>query len=84
MDYVDGVTIGAVLCCWGALFVTLRHSGPGLRKRRVLCPEKKRRASVVVENTESGFGVIQATDIKACSFFPNSKVDCDKECLSRL
>lgn len=87
MELVHGVTIGAVILCWGVLFVTLTRWGTGVHKRRVVCPEKKRRATVLVEHTETaeaGFGSVQATDIKACSFFPNSPVNCEKECLSRL
>ena len=69
------------------LFVTLTRWGTGVHKRRVVCPENNNRATVVVEYTEtaeSGFGSVQATDIKACSVFPNSPVNCEKECLSHL
>lgn len=84
MELVHWLTIGAVAVCWGVLVVTLVRWGPGVHRRRVLCPEKKKRASVLVEVEESSFSDVQAVDIQACSFFPNSPVNCEKECLTRL
>lgn len=84
MNETHLLTIAAVLCSWAVLVVTLVRWGPGSRKRRVRCPDKKQRASLLVEYEEDEFGSIRPRDIKACSLFPQSPVTCDKHCLTEL
>ena len=85
MELIYWAASGGVVCCWVLLAATVTRWGPGVRRRRVKCPEKNQRASVLVENKEVSYGITQAVDIKACSFFPRgSAVNCDKQCLQRL
>ncbi len=85
MEPIHWAAIGGVLCCWVVLAVTVTRWGPGVQRRRVKCPEKNQRASVLVENRETSYGFTQAVDIRACSFFPHgSPINCNKGCLQRL
>ena len=85
MEPIHWATVGGVLICWTVLAVTVTRWGPGVRRRRVKCPEKNQRASVLIELKEVAYGVTQAVDIKACSFFPHGDpINCDKRCLQHL
>ena len=58
--------------------------GPGLRKRSVHCPEKSVGATVRADQREAEFGCLHVVDVKACTLFPHSPVECGKQCMSRL
>ena len=70
-----------VLIVWGVVSLGIRRWGPGRAKRSVLCPVRKLRADVIVEQREGDFGCLRVTDAVACSLFPNGRLDCVKECL---
>ncbi|MFQ5664630.1 MAG: hypothetical protein ACE5HL_12460 [Terriglobia bacterium] len=84
MDPLVLLEVVAVVAAWMLVLLTIRRWGPGRSRHWVRCPEKKRRAKVVVEYKESEFGRVRAVDVKDCSLLPDQPVDCDKECLTRL
>jgi hypothetical protein len=53
--------------------------GPGLRKRRVRCPERKVRATVLADQREAGFGSLRVVELKECSLTPG-QMNCSKQC----
>lgn len=84
---LDPLTI--VVISWIAITVmtaiaVIRQVGPGKVKRRVHCPDLKRRAKVEVLYTEPVWGTLKATDVTRCSLFGPAPVRCDKKCLSHL
>ena len=83
-DEAQVVAILAVVAAWSVFAYTVWRWGPGRRHRTVRCPEKKRRARLVVEQREAEFGALQVTDVSACSLLPEGPVTCDKACLQKF
>lgn len=71
-----------VLMAWAAIALAIRHWGPGLWSRTLLCPEKKATACVTFERREGSFGSLKAMDVQHCSLLPGGLVTCEKRCLS--
>lgn len=84
MDVIQWLAVVAVLSAWAVLAYTIRRWGPGRARRSVRCPTKNKRARLVVEQQEGDFGRLRVTDVTACSLFPDSPFNCDKECLARF
>ncbi len=72
------------LAVWTVMGYAIWRWGPGLRKRRVRCPEKNTSATVLAEQRESEFGCLRVVDVKACSLLPGTPLACDKQCIARL
>lgn len=83
-DAAQLLAILAVAAAWSVFAYTVWRWGPGRRRRSVRCPEKNKRARLVVEQRESGFGTLQVTDVTACSLLPDGPVTCDKQCLRKF
>lgn len=83
-DAAQVLAILAVAAAWSVFAYTVWRWGPGRRHRSVRCPEKNRRARLVVEQREAGFGTLQVTDVTACSLLPDGPVTCEKECLRKF
>ncbi len=69
---------------WTMVGYAIWKWGPGVRKRRVRCPEKQASATVFAVQRESEFGCLRVIDVKACSLLPGTPLACDKQCLARL
>jgi hypothetical protein len=78
------LAILAIVAAWSFFAYTVWRWGPGRRRHSVRCPEKNRRARVVVERQESGYGTLLVTDIAECSLLPDGSVSCGKECLRKF
>ena len=70
-----------VLLAWVAVAFAIRHWGPGLAQRSLLCPEKKVPARVTLDRREGSFGSLKVIDIKECSLFSGAPVTCEKHCM---
>ena len=84
---LDPLTLVAV--SWVAVTLltavaVIRQVGPGKVRRRVRCPDLKRRAKVEVLYTEPVWGTLKATDITRCSLFGPAQVACNKKCMTQL
>lgn len=84
MEATHVLAILAVVAAWGVLFHTIRRWGPGQARRWVRCPEKKKLATLTVEQREGDFGRLRVVDVKPCSLLPHQPVTCDKDCLARF
>ncbi len=84
MDMPMTLAVIAVVSAWVVLFLAIRRWGPGRGKRRVVCPELKRRAKVTVTQGEGDFGSLRVIDVTACSLFSGAPLACGKECLPQL
>jgi len=84
LDAAQVLAMAAVAGAWGVFAYTVRRWGPGRRRRSVRCPEKKRRARLVVEQREGDFGSLRVVDVDACSLLPEGPVTCGKECLEKF
>ena len=69
-----------VAAAWSVAGYAIWKWGPGLRKRPVRCPEKRRRATVLADQREAEFATLQVSDIKACSLLGAVPPDCSKQC----
>ncbi len=72
------------LAVWTVVGYAIWKWGPGLKNRRVRCPEKNTSATVLAEQRESEFGCLRVADVKACSLLPGSALACEKQCVARL
>lgn len=72
-------TVAGVAVCWLVAGYSIWKWGPGLRKRSVRCPERKKRATVLADQREAEFGCLQVVDVKACSLTPQ-QINCSKQC----
>jgi hypothetical protein len=84
MNAIIGLEVAGVLVCWVTAAHAIWKVGPGLRGRRVRCPEKKLRARVLAEQREAEFGSLRTIDVKVCSLLPGGPLTCRKACLARL
>lgn len=91
-EWMEWVLIVAV---WGVVLFTYvrgwikqtapaRLPAPGLVQRRIVCPERGRRARIEVLCTEPAWGLLKAADVVRCSVFGAAPVSCAKKCLSQL
>jgi hypothetical protein len=69
-----------VVVCWTVAGLAIWKWGPGLRKRRVRCPERKVRATVLADQREAEFGSLRVVDVKECSLLTPAHPDCAKQC----
>jgi hypothetical protein len=69
-----------VAAAWSVAGYAIWKWGPGLRRRSVRCPEKRRRATVLAGQREVEFATLQVFDIKACSLLDAVPPDCSKQC----
>ncbi len=76
--------IVGVLVCWIIATYAIWKWGPGVRKRRVRCPEKRLRARVLADQREADFASLQVVDVKACSLIAGAPLNCSKQCVSGL
>jgi len=72
--------IMGVAVSWTVAGYAIWKWGPGLRKRSVRCPERKRRATVLADQREAEFGCLRVVDVKACSLLTSAPQDCTKQC----
>ncbi len=84
MRTIIGEALVAVFICWVAAGYAIWKWGPGLRKRFVRCPERKRSATVLADQREAEFGSLQVVDVKTCSLLSSVPLDCSKQCRARL
>jgi hypothetical protein len=84
MTQLIAIAIGAVFVCWLVAAYTIWKWGPGLRARRVRCPEKKLRAKVLADQREAEFAGLRVVDVTACSLLPERPLGCSKQCVARL
>lgn len=78
------VVVFLLLVVWAVAITFLYNVGPGEAHRRVDCPEKHRRANLVVLYKEPIWGRLEASDVLRCSLLSPGPVNCKKECLARL
>ncbi len=69
---------------WTAVGYAIWKWGPGLRKRRVRCPEKNTAAAVLADQRETEFGCLRVVDVRTCSLAPGTPLACGKPCVARL
>ena len=74
----------AMLTCLVLTGFAIWNWGPGVRKRSVLCPAKKRRARVLARQIEGDFCCLRVADVERCSLVPGEILTCDRDCLGRL
>jgi hypothetical protein len=84
MDNLILLEMATVLVAWSVTGYAIWKWGPGLRKRRVRCPEKKVKATVLAEQREAEFGCLTVADVHACSLLAGSPATCGKTCLARF
>jgi len=70
-----------IAIAWSIAFLIVRHWGPCIVRRSLLCPEKHAPARVTFQRREGSFGSLKAADVQACSLFPDAPVTCAKRCL---
>lgn len=75
------LAILAVLAAFTVLGLMIYRWGPGVRTRRVSCPEIKLMASVAFLGREGEFGSLKNVDVVACSLLPPGRLNCPKTCL---
>ncbi len=73
-----------VLIAWVVAGYAIWKWGPGLRTRRVRCPEKGNSALVLAEQRESAFGCLRVVDLRSCSLSPIGVQNCAKKCMAQL
>jgi hypothetical protein len=83
MDNLLLLEIPTVLAAWAVTGYAIWKWGPGLRKRRVRCPEKSLKAVVLAEQREAEFGCLTVADVHGCSLLARG-ADCGKACLARF
>jgi hypothetical protein len=84
---MEGVYVLISLTLFACLVITgvaIWNWGPGIRKRSVFCPEKKRRARILAAQVEGDFACLRVVDVKRCSLVPGDMLTCDRQCLTRL
>ena len=79
MGIIKTAMVG-VAVAWTIAGYEIWKWGPGLRKRRVRCPERRQRATVLADQREAEFGTLRIADVKACSLLGPAPVDCSKQC----
>jgi hypothetical protein len=84
MTGIIPAAIVAVIVCWAVASYAIWKWGPGLRKRSVQCPEKKRRAKVVADQREAEFGSLKVVDVRSCSLEAGPELNCSKGCVAQL
>lgn len=83
LDLQIVLLVSLVLLIWVIAIAVLRNVGPGRAWRSVRCPEKNKRASLVVVFMEPIWGRLEASDVTSCSLL-EGPVHCGKQCLARL
>ena len=73
-----------VLAAWTVAAYAIWKCGPGFRKRAVKCPNTRRRAVVLADQREGGFGCLRVVDVAVCSLIPSQVLSCGKACVARL
>ncbi len=84
MDTIITLEVATVIAAWIVAGFTIWKWGPGLRKRSVTCPNKKRTARVLADQREAEFGCLRVVDVETCSLLPGHEVACGKACLAKL
>ncbi|MFB3920591.1 MAG: hypothetical protein ACE145_02665 [Terriglobia bacterium] len=84
MDSIIALEIVTVIAAWTVVGYAIWKWGPGLRKRSVTCPTRKRTARVLADQREAEFGCLRVADVEECSLIPGRQLECGKECLTRL
>lgn len=84
MDSILALEIAGVAAAWTVTGFTIWKWGPGLRKRSVACPNKKRTARVLADQREAEFGCLQVVDVETCSLIPGQQLNCGKECIAKI
>lgn len=84
MDNLIILEVATVLAAWCVTGYAIWKWGPGLRKRRVRCPEKEVKATVLAEQREAEFGCLTVADVRGCSLLEGGPVACGKTCLARF
>jgi hypothetical protein len=77
-----------VLALWAIMTYAIWQWGPGLRRRTVWCPVRKKRARVLALQREAlfypSYAGLSVIDIKECSLLKRGQMNCHKECLQRM
>ena len=73
-----------VLLAWTVTGYAIWKWGPGLRTRKVRCPDRGVRARVLAEQREGDFACLHVVDLSACSLAHGGVLTCDKKCISQL
>ena len=73
-----------VLLAWFVAGFAIWKWGPGMRTRRVRCPETGKRAAVLAKQKESEFGCLRVTDVTKCSLIPRQALFCEKTCIAKM
>ena len=84
MDSIIVLEIATVIAAWAVAAFTIWKWGPGLRKRSVACPNKKRTARVLADQREAEFGCLRVVDVETCSLIPGQELNCGKGCLAKI
>lgn len=74
----------SVLAAWAVTGYAIWKWGPGLRRRKVHCPEKNLKAVVLADQREAEFGCLTVADVRECSLLERGPVACGKACLVKL
>jgi len=82
MDAAILLAIVVVLSLGATLALLVQRWGAGNARRRVRCPENRKRATIVVEEREGSFGSLVVSDVLSCSLLPpGRRVACGKDCV---
>ena len=84
MTIIIKAALVGVAICWVVTGYAIWKWGPGLRKRLVQCPERKRLAKVLADQREADYGCLHVVDLKACSLEPSAPLACSKQCAAQL
>ena len=60
MDTTIVFALFGVATAWSIVFLIVRHWGPGIVRRSLLCPEKQAPARVTFQRSEGSFGSLKA------------------------